>query len=332
MIVISQDVVEKIYPEKTGFEDDRVVYDLSGQTLVEDRRNVTYLVSDTLYQGLTELDNANWTALRESLELLDPGQRDFDRINVTLTGKDRAVEHYVFYEKWRYVAAFALLAFAPVTEVDNAIRVQILEGASSSVVLQSLSLEARKGQTALGHAVIRNSGSLDVLVSPSAQPEWLEFRQSISANQVLRAGESIDLDFDVRTSSLKVQTTESGFLSFHLRDDSYPDCFIDQKATLKVTIHVHMPYSFYVVIFAVLLFSASMFHAYLRRRQKEADSLWIVKKSELTYDDPPEVLGRGTFGLVVSAEYRGTKVVCCFVFLPLRATTYLSNSTASIRL
>ena len=180
------------------------------------------------------------------------------------------------------------------------------------MVLQSLSLQARKGQTAPGHAVIRNSGSLDVLVSPSGQPEWLKFRQSIGANQVLRAGESIDLDFDVRTNSLKAQTTESGFLSFHVRDDSYPDCFIDQEATLKVTIHVYMPYSLYVTILAVLLFSAAMFCAYLERRKKAADSLWIVKKSELTYDDPPEVLGRGTFGLVVSAEYRGTKVVCFF--------------------
>ena len=38
------------------------------------------------------------------------------------------------------------------------------------------------------------------------------------------------------------------------------------------------------------------------------DAIWEIDKEELKFDDPPEIAGRGTFGLVVKAEYRGTIV------------------------
>ena len=33
-----------------------------------------------------------------------------------------------------------------------------------------------------------------------------------------------------------------------------------------------------------------------------ADSIWEIKIGDLNFDNPPEILGRGTFGLVVAAE------------------------------
>lgn len=44
------------------------------------------------------------------------------------------------------------------------------------------------------------------------------------------------------------------------------------------------------------------------RRKRQADSLWLAKRSEVHFDDPPQIIGDGTFGLVLLAEYRGTKV------------------------
>ena len=32
--------------------------------------------------------------------------------------------------------------------------------------------------------------------------------------------------------------------------------------------------------------------------------MWEIDKEELKFDDPPEIAGQGTFGLVVRAEYR----------------------------
>jgi serine/threonine protein kinase len=53
----------------------------------------------------------------------------------------------------------------------------------------------------------------------------------------------------------------------------------------------------------VLLIVAALFFA--RRR---AEALWRIPNSAVTFTDPPEVLGRGTFGLVVKGTYRGTTV------------------------
>jgi len=47
---------------------------------------------------------------------------------------------------------------------------------------------------------------------------------------------------------------------------------------------------------------------YSRYKLRKADSVWTIAASEIMFADPPEILGRGTFGLVVAAEYRNTPV------------------------
>ena len=60
------------------------------------------------------------------------------------------------------------------------------------------------------------------------------------------------------------------------------------------------------VIFALFLVVIMLYFYTLNRKRN--DSVWLVKKEELHLGDPPEILGRGTFGLVLLAEYRGTQV------------------------
>lgn len=273
---------------------------------------MTYLVSNTIYQGLTELSNANWAGLRESLRRLSPGERAFSKLNITLTGNEEELEFYVMFEKWQYVANWALLVFAPTDEVDNAIRVHILENSRRSSTpsprheIQELDLHVRKGISIVANAAIQNSGALDVVVFPGGTPGWLK-HQLAGDGFHLRAGSTLDIQFEVMTNALGLGTTTSS-VSFHIQDDSYPDCFYDREMNLRVTIHVSPSYSFYVVLSVILISGFIALYAYFERKRKEADSVWEVAKSELIYDDPPEVLGRGTFGLVVGAEYRGTKV------------------------
>jgi len=57
-----------------------------------------------------------------------------------------------------------------------------------------------------------------------------------------------------------------------------------------------------VVVIVIVLFVR------LDRKRKSADSVWKIKPHELSFSEPPEVLGQGTFGLVILAEYRGTAV------------------------
>jgi len=54
--------------------------------------------------------------------------------------------------------------------------------------------------------------------------------------------------------------------------------------------------------------SAVLVYFYVRKKRMQSDSVWSVVPSELKFHQPPEVIGQGTFGLVVLAEYRGTQV------------------------
>lgn len=49
-------------------------------------------------------------------------------------------------------------------------------------------------------------------------------------------------------------------------------------------------------------------HYYVEYRRKQSDSVWAVQPEELTFESPSKVIGRGTFGYVLLAEYRGTQV------------------------
>jgi serine/threonine protein kinase len=70
-----------------------------------------------------------------------------------------------------------------------------------------------------------------------------------------------------------------------------------------------------LVIPLVVLLGVAVY-AYIEYRNKKADSVWTVKPEELVFDDPPAILGRGTFGLVLLAEYRGTQVAVKRVIPP----------------
>lgn len=66
----------------------------------------------------------------------------------------------------------------------------------------------------------------------------------------------------------------------------------------------------YVVIGFVCagVVAAILVYLFVRHKRKQSDSIWSVVPSELKFHQPPEVIGQGTFGLVVLAEYRGTQV------------------------
>jgi hypothetical protein len=54
--------------------------------------------------------------------------------------------------------------------------------------------------------------------------------------------------------------------------------------------------------------------AFIIVQRGKTDAMWKLSEKELIYANPPVVLGRGSFGLVLQADCRGT---CCLLFYVL---------------
>lgn len=91
------------------------------------------------------------------------------------------------------------------------------------------------------------------------------------------------------------------------------------------------------IILPLLAIAAVGIFFYIKQKHKAADSVWHVKEKELEFDDPPQIIGRGTFGLVLLAEYRGTQVAVKRVIPPRqrrptdsgRSSSSSTNGTSS---
>ena len=59
---------------------------------------------------------------------------------------------------------------------------------------------------------------------------------------------------------------------------------------------------------SVVLLVLAVAFIFMKRQFKRADAIWRVAHTELKFDEPAQIIGRGTFGLVVLAQYRGTQV------------------------
>ena len=351
-IVISQSIVEKIYPKRTGFEEERVTIDKSDGSIVDDRRNMTYLVSDTIIQPLSNLTNANWSSLLSSVNKLNPGERGYSNLDIKLTGEKDPTSFYVMYERWEYVADWVLLVFAPVFEVDNSISVDLQ--ASSEGRVNEISLEAVKGRILYTEVNIVNNGTLDVNIVPKTKPKWIGINLPMNEEHVLKSKETLNIKFDVNSENIG---TSTDLISFLVQDNNYPDCFhkdnlnipislkvvpqnCDQPNTVAdlegncvcanqhvpvggkcVTLKVMVPA---IVIPVVFLIIGAIF-VYFNYKMKKEDSIWVVNPSDLYFKVPPVVLGRGTFGLVLLAEYRGTHVAVKRVIPPRDQNEYKTD-------
>jgi len=63
-----------------------------------------------------------------------------------------------------------------------------------------------------------------------------------------------------------------------------------------------------VISVAAVLVVAGLGVCWLRWKNHKNDQMWLVNIDELQFDDPPEVIGQGSFGVVLLGQYRGTKV------------------------
>ena len=70
-------------------------------------------------------------------------------------------------------------------------------------------------------------------------------------------------------------------------------------------------YTLYIVggVVAALILFVGVASLWSRKQaQAKADALWIIDESRLSFDDPVQILGKGSFGEVTKGYYRGTPV------------------------
>lgn len=80
--------------------------------------------------------------------------------------------------------------------------------------------------------------------------------------------------------------------------------------------------AFFVIIFSAIIVAIGIIlFFYLGYKKKQSDSVWHINVEELHFNEPPEVIGAGGFGVVILGVYRGTKVAVKRVLPPVKMTT-----------
>ena len=70
--------------------------------------------------------------------------------------------------------------------------------------------------------------------------------------------------------------------------------------------------------------------AFFFKKHNRDDAVWKVQQKDIIFDDPPESVGRGTFGLILKAEYRGTQVAVKRIMPPKTDSTNRSGSANGV--
>lgn len=96
-------------------------------------------------------------------------------------------------------------------------------------------------------------------------------------------------------------------------------CILNEAKSSMLALSIALPIASLLIIcvVAVLIYE---------RKRNQNDSVWEVNPDELQFGEPPVIIGRGSFGVVLMAEYRGTQVAVKRVIPPKKAGTRKGGS------
>ena len=102
----------------------------------------------------------------------------------------------------------------------------------------------------------------------------------------------------------------------HRSADSEGNCVCSDNTYEMMDACIESQYFFLIIFSAVFLAMGIFVYCYLRYKRHENDAVWQIKVDELHFNEPPEVIGQGGFGVVILGQYRGTKVAVKRVLPP----------------
>jgi len=177
-----------------------------------------------------------------------------------------------------------------------------------------------------GRNVLSNRELYDVTVAPRSFPPWVVLRNSTSnlmeGSTVLKAGESIAIDFDVNALVLSEGTTRSTVALGVILDGEFPGCLTDLDVTYEILVeitpeenlnHINNIRPVGLALMALAMTSAVVFSLWTHKLRKHR----VVKASQPLF---LELIGFGTFVMASSivplsiddsiASERGCSMAC----------------------
>lgn len=180
---------------------------------------------------------------------------------------------------------------------------------------------------------LSNTGVVDLVLRLKNLPAFASLRQTPADPASLAAvgdlipfpsGRVVSWEVTLSAALTDGAGTHRTALAFEVFDDDYPDCAASDEVSVAVTVTVQEEQDHWLLIAAVLASLAALAVGVLlctTWKRRQADKLWSVSLKDLHFKtDPPEVLGRGTYGMVVAAEFRKTHVAVKRVVPPTVST------------
>jgi hypothetical protein len=171
----------------------------------------------------------------------------------------------------------------------------------------SSQLEVSLGSTPLRGAVwiepiLSSTTELDISIYPKRVALYDNNTKATITVTVLNIETASISDTLVITQD--IQSCDHAFTFSYSHNDAivYIDVIVDRS---KTSDNVVLPTILIPIVVIVAILSVLL---YLDLKRRQTDSLWSIKASELHFGDPPDIIGRGTFGFVLLAEYHGTMV------------------------
>jgi len=287
--------------------------------------NNAAISQQTLACQIMSSTTADWTQLMEDILKSTRGQRKLlpKALGVEVGGE--IVDHHVALFRWEGedTPRWNSVVLVPVTELEESAQWGLPTDLSATI-------DRVDGEVEL-ELTLTNTGHVDLVYFLKGLPFFASIRRtdpnvSIKVGELvpLAAQSSVRYTLILEAKKTSGRGTNSQTMAWVLEDDGYPDCTFKQEVSVVINLLVDTPSDQWIplvisVAGCVLMLAIAAF-LYLKWKRRQADAVWSISLHELDFTEPPEVLGRGTYGLVVAAEYRKTAVAVKRVIPPSSST------------
>jgi len=281
---------------------------------------------------ITESDTADWRWLMTGIIAEPRGRRRLLEGHITIAG----VRHQGFVFRWEGedTPPWNSVVLVPQHELEQAFSWEAPSDLTAEVKQADGKADLQLTLTNTGSvALVYRLKSLPSFASVKATKPATPGNKHIGVDIRLPAQSTVQYTLELEAKKTSGRGTHSQTLAWELRDDDYPDCIVQTEASISISLTVNLAADSITIIVVACVIAgvcalAIAAFVYTSWKHRQADAVWSIKLQDLHFKtDPPEVLGRGTYGLVVAAEYRKTPVAVKRVIPPAATHSEMKKMT-----